>query len=92
VKPPAAVVETSDLSILRHLLLNSDMVTAISLQWLYLERMSGELQVLNFELQKTERTIGITQRQKSHPSPGTVSLIEAIHQVVNELAQDPHHG
>jgi LysR family transcriptional regulator of gallate degradation len=90
VKPPTAVVETNDLSILRDLLLNSDMVTAISLQWLYHERMSGELQVLDFELQKTARMIGITQRQKSHPSPGTVSLIEAIRQVVIELGQDSH--
>jgi hypothetical protein len=33
--PPKATVATSDLAIRRDLLLNSDMVTAVSLQWFY---------------------------------------------------------
>jgi LysR family transcriptional regulator of gallate degradation len=84
-KPPEDAIETSDMSILRDLLLQSDMVTAISTHLFYYERNSGELQILDFELKGTSRTIGITQRLASHPSPGTRVLMECIRQVVREL-------
>jgi hypothetical protein len=76
---------TAAYSILRDLLLNSDMITAVSLQWFYYERMAGELRVLDFDLQKTARMIGITRRQESHFLPGAVALIEAIREVVADL-------
>ena len=82
---PEDAVETSDVSILRDLLLQSDMVTAISTQLFYYERIAGELQMLDFELKETARTIGITQRDATHPSPGTRALMECIRQVVREL-------
>ncbi|HEY4074417.1 MAG TPA: LysR family transcriptional regulator [Herbaspirillum sp.] len=85
VKPPAHVVETDSPAILRDLLLNSDMVTAVSLQWFYYERMAGELRVLDFDLQQTARMIGITQRQESYLLPGAAALIEAIRQVIAGL-------
>jgi LysR family transcriptional regulator of gallate degradation len=89
-KAPAAVVETDAPAILRDLLLNSDMITAVSLQWFYYERMAGELQVLDFDLQKTARMIGITQRRESHFLPAAVALIDAIRQVVAELEHSAH--
>lgn len=82
---PHHAIETSDVSILRDLLLQSDMVTAISTQLFHYERISGELQLLDFELAGTSRMIGITQRDTSHPSPGTRALMECIRQVVREL-------
>jgi LysR family transcriptional regulator of gallate degradation len=85
VKAPIAVVETDAPAILRDLLLNSDMITAVSLQWFYHERMAGELEVLDFDLQKTARMIGITRRRESHFLPGAVALIEAIREVVADL-------
>lgn len=84
-RPPDDAIETSDVSILRDLLLQSDMVTAISTQLFYYERIAGELQMLDFELKETSRMIGITQRDTSHPSPGTRALMECIRQVVREL-------
>jgi LysR family transcriptional regulator of gallate degradation len=84
-KPPVVAVESSDVSVLRDLLLQSDMVTAISTQLFHYERMSGELQMLDFEFRDTERMIGITQRDKSHPSPGAVALMDAIRAVAAEL-------
>jgi LysR family transcriptional regulator of gallate degradation len=77
------------MSILRDLLLQSDMVTAISTHLFYYERHSGELQILDFELKETSRTIGITQRQASHPSPGTRVLMECIREVARELDAAP---
>jgi LysR family transcriptional regulator of gallate degradation len=85
--PPKAAVETNELAIRRDLLLNSDMVTVASLQWFYKELMSAELQVIDFDLKNTARMIGITQRQKSYPSPGAVALMEAIRQVVREMGR-----
>lgn len=85
VKPPPAAVETSDLSILRDLLLNSDMLTAISLHWLYHERMSGDLGVLDFNLYGTERIIGMTQRRDSYLPPGASALMKAVRQVISSM-------
>ncbi|MDB5729450.1 MAG: LysR family transcriptional regulator [Noviherbaspirillum sp.] len=85
VTPPEAAVETSDVSVLRDLLLQSDMVTAISTQLFHYERMSGELQMVDVEFPGTGRLIGITQRVKSHPSPGAVALTDAIREVAAEL-------
>src|SRR5450830_1759875 len=82
---PTEVVETSDLAILRGLLLHSDMVTAISAQQLEYEIHSNALQVLDFDLPRTSRTIGITQREESHPSPGAVVLMDAIREVATQM-------
>lgn len=86
---PTEVVETSDLAILRGLLLQSDMVTALSAQQLEYEIQSGALQVLDFDLPRTARTIGITQREESHPSPGAVVLMEAIRAVTAQMQLRP---
>lgn len=82
--PPEAAVETSDLAILRGLLLGSDMATAISAQQLHYEITAGVLKVLDIELPNTARTIGITQRAGSHPSPGALALMAAIRDIAVE--------
>ncbi|HEY4074483.1 MAG TPA: LysR family transcriptional regulator [Herbaspirillum sp.] len=82
---PKSPIETSDLSVLRSLLLNSDLITAISPQQLALERQLGLLQMLDFEFEKSARVIALSRRAKSHPSPGAAALITAIQQVVSEL-------
>jgi LysR family transcriptional regulator of gallate degradation len=82
---PKSPIETSDLSVLRGLLLNSDLITAISPQQLALERQLGLLQMLDFEFEKSARVIALSRRAKSHPSPGAAALIAAIQEVVSEL-------
>ena len=86
---PKSTIETSDLSILRGLLMNSDLVTAISPQQLDMERKLGILQMLDFEFEKSARVIALTQRAKSHPSPGAAALMTAIQQVASELERNP---
>jgi LysR family transcriptional regulator of gallate degradation len=83
-RPPIDAVETSDLAILRGLLLNSDMATAISAQQLHYEIASGALKALEIDLPNTNRMIGITQRLESHASPGAIALMTAIRNVVAE--------
>ena len=85
---PKSPIETSDLSILRGLLLNSDLITAISPQQLDLERKLGILQMLDFAFEKSARVIALTQRAKSQPSPGAAVLIAAIREVAGEVANE----
>ncbi|HEY4318542.1 MAG TPA: LysR family transcriptional regulator, partial [Herbaspirillum sp.] len=86
---PKSPIETSDLSILRGLLLGSDLITAISPQQLDMERKLGILKMLDFEFEKSARVIALTQRAKSQPSPGAAALMSAIQQVARELERNP---
>lgn len=87
--PPIPAVETGDLAILRGLLLQSDMLTAISAHQLHYEIEAGALVVLDFALDATRRSIGLTQRHGAFPSPGTRALVEEIHRVVDAAIARP---
>jgi LysR family transcriptional regulator of gallate degradation len=76
--PPAPAVETGDLAVLRGLLLESDMLTALSPHQLRYEIRDGSLVVLDFPLEATRRKIGITQRLGAFPSPGARALMDEI--------------
>jgi LysR family transcriptional regulator of gallate degradation len=82
---PKSPIETGDMGILRGLLLDSDLITAISPQELDLELRLGVLQMLDFAFEKSERVIVLTQRAKSRPSPGAAALIGTIREVVGEM-------
>lgn len=87
--PPIPVVETGDLAVLRGLLLQSDMVTAISAHQLHYEIEAGSLVALDFPLDKTQRRIGITQRAGALASPGARALIAEICKVVEREMPSP---
>jgi LysR family transcriptional regulator of gallate degradation len=76
--PPSVVVETSDLAVLRGVLLNSELLTAISPRQLSFELAAGLLALLPVPLPDTRRVIGITRRADSIPSPGAKILMEEI--------------
>ena len=80
--PPIPAVETGDLAVLRGLLLESDMVTAISAHQLRYEIRDQTLIVLDFPLDGTRREIGIAQRQGCSPSPGARALMDEIRGLV----------
>ncbi len=82
--PPVAAVETSDLALLRGVLVNTDLVTAISACQLEYEIGAGMLTVLDISLPNTTRVIGITQRADSSPSPGANALMAAIRALVEQ--------
>ena len=75
-------VETGDLAVLRGLLLESDMLTAISPHQLRYEIRDGSLVVLDFPLEGTRRQIGISQRRGAIASPGARALMVQVAQVV----------
>jgi len=86
--PPQASVETGDLAILRGLILQSDMLTAISADQLRYEISAGDLLVLPIDLGKTRRSIGVTLRQGALPSPGTRALIDEIRVQVDRMIKE----
>ncbi len=75
---PDAVVESGDLAMVRGLLLNSDMLAAVSARQLQHELDNGELVSLNVELADTRRAIGITLRAGSLLSPAASAMVDAI--------------
>jgi LysR family transcriptional regulator of gallate degradation len=80
--PPVPAVETGDLAILRALLLESDMLTAISAHQLRYEIQDRRLVVLDFPLERTRRAIGLSQRLGAFPSPGATALMQELRDVV----------
>lgn len=83
---PIPAVETGDLAVLRGLLLESDMLTAISPHQLRYEIRDRSLVALDFPLAPTRRQIGIIQRSGCYPSPGARALVQTIRTVVRESA------
>ena len=82
--PPEPAVETGDLALVRGLLLESDMLTALSAHQLRHEIRGGSLVTLDFPLGRTQRQIGLTQRLGALPSPGARALMKAIEDVVRK--------
>jgi LysR family transcriptional regulator of gallate degradation len=85
--PPIPAVETGDLAVLRGLLLESDMLTAISAHQLRYEIRDGSLVVLDFPLEPTRRQIGLSQRLGALPSPGALALMAEIRNVVAQSGE-----
>ena len=86
-QPPLTVIETSDLTMLRELLLQGDMITAISPQQLDHELGTGALSMLPIALPETSRTIGLTYRADGHPSTAATMLMGEIRQYSREFAK-----
>jgi LysR family transcriptional regulator, regulator for genes of the gallate degradation pathway len=89
---PRVAVETSDLALLRGILLETDLLTAISPRQLHYEFAAGLLSVLRVPLPETERVIGITMRSDSYPSPGASLLMEEIRQCSEPGGSSPGAG
>jgi LysR family transcriptional regulator of gallate degradation len=68
--------------VLRGLLIESDMLTAISAHQLRYEIRDGSLVVLDFPLEQTRREIGLSLRLGAYPAPGARALMDEIRRVV----------
>jgi len=79
---PQPTVETGDAAMVRGLLLDSDMLAAVSASQMRFEIDNGLLTVLPVSLPDTTRRIGLTFREGSLPSPATQALLGFIHQQV----------
>ena len=84
---PQHVIETSSMVLLRGLLMESDMITALSQHQIHYDEHSGMLAALPFALDGTRRPIGITRREAGTMTPAAELLVEQLKQVVSETVQ-----
>ncbi|HYF86442.1 LysR family transcriptional regulator [Azospirillum sp.] len=85
IEPPICSVETGDLAVLRGLLKNSDMLTAISPHQLHYEITAGDLIELPVTLGKTVRQIGISLREGAMLSPAALAVLDEIRSASQHL-------
>lgn len=80
-REPKVVVETADLAITRGLLLESNMMTAVSPHLFQHEVETRAISILPLELPETRRGIGILQRSASSPSLAARLLMDNIREI-----------
>lgn len=83
--PPSYMVETSSLSNVRGLLLDSDRLALLSEHQIYYEKKYGLLTALPLELQDSHRPIGVTMRAHTPPSPSAALFLDCLKIVSEEL-------
>jgi Transcriptional regulator len=81
---PRVAVETADLSLMRGLLLQTDMLTAVSGKSFQFELEVGALIKLPIALPETRRPVGVLRRTDTHPSPGARLLLEELRDVARD--------
>ncbi len=84
---PGNYIETSSLTTIRGLLLESDRVALLSKHQVYYEIKHGLLAVLPIDLKGTCRSIGITRRRDFYPTPAIRLLLRELKKVARELRQ-----
>ena len=82
---PENCVETSSMSMVRGLLLESDRVALLSEHQIYYDKLYGQLDVLPVELTDTYRPIGITMRAHTKPSPAAQLFLDQLRAVAAEM-------
>lgn len=75
---PHIAVQAGDVGLLRGLLLQSDMLTAVSPRHLHHELHSGDLTILDINLPNSEREVGFVLRKDIRPSALCLLLMQEI--------------
>ena len=75
---PSQIVETSSISTIRGLLLESDRVALLSRHQAFYDEQAGLLVALPIRLEGTWRPIGITTRAHTTPSPAARLFIDCL--------------
>ena len=75
---PANILEVGCQITSRNLLLNSDMLALLSAHQIELERVTGQLSVLDIELEETRRTIGVSTRKQWAPTEPQRTFLSAL--------------
>jgi len=82
---PASIIETSSLSNVRGLLLETNRLALLSEHQIYYEKKHGLLIALQIELEDSYRPIGITMRAHTPPSPAAELFLKCLRNVANEM-------
>jgi len=78
IRPPAPVVESSDLAMIRGLLTRTEMVTALLSHQMAYEIEEGRIRRLPIQFPGTVSRMGLYYRTESRPSPAARFLMDAI--------------
>lgn len=82
---PKQAIHTSSLSMIRGLLVSSDRVALLSKHQIYYDEYSDLLDVLPVTMDDTYRSIGITMRKYTKPSPAAQLFLDNLRQVADEI-------
>lgn len=82
---PGHSVQTSSLSMIRGLLLDSDRVALLSEHQIYYDALYGLMRPLPIVLEDTFRPMGITLRANTEPSPAARKMIENLRAVAANM-------
>jgi LysR family transcriptional regulator, regulator for genes of the gallate degradation pathway len=88
-EPPFPSVETGDLALLRGLLTNTDMLTAISPHQMWFEIEQGRIAEVDVDLGETTRDIGITIREGALLSPAGLAVLDETRAAFLALRASP---
>ncbi len=81
-------VESSSLTLIRGLLLESDRIALLSTHQIQHEQKLGLLATLPFTLRKTERPIGLTLRRNWRPTGAQKALLDALREAGRQAQRD----
>jgi len=84
-EPPEHAIETSSLSTVRGLLLESDRLALLSEHQIYYDKEYGVLEALPIKLKETHRPIGVTMRAHTKPSPAAELFLNSLRAVAKNL-------
>ncbi len=82
---PEHIIETSSLSTVRGLLLESNRIALLSEHQIYFDQKFGMLTTLPIELEDTFRPIGVTMRAHTELSPASYLFLRCLRHVATEL-------
>lgn len=85
IQQPEQAVQTSSLSMVRGLLVDSDRIALLSEHQVYYDKLYGILDVVPVELEDTYRPIGITLRAHTQPSPAAQLFLDGLRQVAKDM-------
>ncbi len=85
---PEHAVETSSLSTVRGMLLESDRIALLSEHQIYYDQKYNVLTVLPLELKDTYRPIGVTMRSHTAPSPAAQLFLDSLRSVAEALVNE----
>ncbi|HLU20819.1 MAG TPA: LysR family transcriptional regulator [Pusillimonas sp.] len=80
---PKVAVETTDLSIIREVMLESEMLTLVSSHQYRRELSAAMLVELDLHLPETARQVGLLRRMDDRPSPGTQLLLAEVRAITS---------
>jgi LysR family transcriptional regulator of gallate degradation len=83
--PPQAEIETTSATLMKTMVMQSDLLTFLPRELVFWEERSGLLRPLRLAAAPWRRLVGVTTRARGSSSPAARSMIEALQRATREL-------